>query len=45
MASRRLFFDGLSEFEDDSQQGSSFERGVDPNVEVATASGRGSEAT
>ena len=44
MASRRLFFDDLSKSEDDSQQGSSSERGVDLNVEIATASGRGSEA-
>ena len=44
MASRKLFFDGLSKSEDDSQQGNSTERGVDPNVEVATATGQGSEA-
>ena len=42
---RRLFFDGLSMSEDDSQQGSSSERGVDPDVQVSTVSGRGCEAT
>ena len=45
MASRKLFFDGISKSKDDSQQGSSSERGVDPNVQVATVSGRGYEAT
>ena len=45
MASRRLFFDDLFESEDDSQQGSSSERGVDPNVDIAATSGRASEAT
>ena len=45
MAGRRLFFDGLSESEDDSQQGSSSERGVDPDAQVATVSGRDCEAS
>ena len=45
MAGRRLFFDGLSESEDDSQQGSSSERGVDPDTQVATVSGRDGEAS
>ena len=45
MASGKLFFDGLSESKDDTQQGSSSKRGVDPNVQVATVSGRGCEAT
>ena len=45
MASRKLFFDGLSESEDDSQQGSNSEKGVDPDVQVGTVSGRGCEAT
>ena len=45
MASRKLFFDGLFESEDDSQQGSSSERGVDPDVQVATVSGRGCGTT
>ena len=44
MASGRLFFDDLSESEDDSQQGSSSERGVDPNFEMAISTGRGSKA-
>ena len=39
MAGRRLFFDGLSESEDDSQQGSSSERGVNLDVQVATVIG------
>ena len=39
MASRKLFFDGLFESEDDSQQGSNTERGVDPDVQVAIVSG------
>ena len=39
MAGRRLFFDGLSESEDDSQQGSSSERGIDPDTQVATVRG------
>ena len=39
MASKKLLFDGLSESEDDSQQGSNTERGVDPSVGEATASG------
>ena len=45
MASRKLFFDGLSESDDDSQQGNSCERGADPNVKMAAISGRGNEAT
>ena len=45
MASRKLFFDGLSESEDDSQQGSSSERGVDPNVDISATSGWANEAT
>ena len=45
MASRRLFFDGLSKFEDDSQQGSSSERGVNPDAQIATVSGRDGEAS
>ena len=45
MAGRKLFFDGLSESEDDSQQGSSLERGVDPDAHVATVSGRDGEAS
>ena len=44
MAGRRLFFDGLSESKDDSQQGSSSERGVDPDAQAATVSGRDGEA-
>ena len=44
MADKRLFFDGLSESEDDSQQGSSSERGVDPGAHVATVSGCDGEA-
>ena len=39
MASIRLFFDDLSESDDDSQQGSSSERGVDPNVDISATSG------
>ena len=45
MAGRRLFFDDLSESEDDSQQGSGSERGVDPDPQVATVSGRDGEAS
>ena len=45
MVSRRLFFDDLSNSKDDSQQGSSSERGVDPNIKIAATSGRASEAT
>ena len=45
MASRKLFFDGLSESDDDSQHESSSKRGVDPDVQVATVSGRGYEAS
>ena len=45
MASRNLFFDGISKSKDDSQQGSSSDRGVDPDAQVATVSGRGCEAT
>ena len=44
MASRRLFFEGLSESENDSQQGSSSERGTDPDAHVATVSGRDGKA-
>ena len=43
MVGRRLFFDDLSDSEDDSHQGSSSERGVDPNVDIAATSGRASE--
>ena len=45
MASRKLFFDGLSKSEDDSQQASSSRRGVDPDVEITTTSEQGSKAT
>ena len=45
MGSRKLFFDDLSKSKDDSQQGSSSERGVCPNVEIAATSGRANEAT
>ena len=45
MATRKLFSDGLSESDDDSQQKSSSERGVDPDIQVAIVSGRGCEAT
>ena len=45
MAGTRLFFDGFSKSEDDSQQGSSSERGADPNAQVATVSGRDGEAS
>ena len=44
MASRKLFFNGLSESEDDSQQGSNSDKGVNPDAQVATVSGRGCEA-
>ena len=45
MASRRLFFDDLSDSKDESQHGSSSERGVNPSVDIATTSWRTSEAT
>ena len=34
MVGRRLFFDDLSDSEDDSHQGSSSKRGVDHNVDI-----------
>ena len=45
MAGRRLSFNDLSDFEDDSHQGSSSKRGVGPNIDIDATNRRASEAT